>query len=210
MVCVIPARCFFLDECLNEETSGGIFWKKNRINQLFLFFRQHTSWSLRLGGQLDWQDWRSFCFIYLYQFLEFVLFLNESHQLFSFIVQSSHWENDTCDTLDCFKSPFIFFFLSHSSVVFSKFFASCDTPWVFIWFCLIFIHWSRLLSRRFFSLRFFTAHFICWYITSISHSSFYTSSHLSSYWSFYSVFHKYYLFPNYWPKAIWRVLQHFW
>ena len=33
-----------------------------------------------------------------------------------------------CIPLDCFKSPFIFFFLSHSSVVFSKFFASCDTP----------------------------------------------------------------------------------
>ena len=45
-----------------------------------------------------------------------------------------------CIPLDCFKSPFIFFFLSHSSVVLSKFFASCDIPWVFIWFCLIFIH----------------------------------------------------------------------
>ena len=28
VVCVIPACCFFLDECLNEETSGGIFGKK--------------------------------------------------------------------------------------------------------------------------------------------------------------------------------------
>ena len=32
VVCVIPACCFFLDECLNEETSGGIFGKK-KVNE---------------------------------------------------------------------------------------------------------------------------------------------------------------------------------
>ena len=36
-----------------------------------------------------------------------------------------------------FKSSFLLLFLS--SAVFSKFSASCDMPWVFIWFRLVFI-----------------------------------------------------------------------
>ena len=32
VVCVIPACCFFLDECLNEETFGGIFGKE-KVNE---------------------------------------------------------------------------------------------------------------------------------------------------------------------------------
>ena len=50
---------------------------------------------------------------------------------------------------DCFKPPLFPLFLSHSSTVFRKLFASCDTPWVFIWFRVIFIIWSQLLSGGF-------------------------------------------------------------
>ena len=41
-----------------------------------------------------------------------------------------------------FNLPFFFFF-SLPLVVFSKFLASFDTPWVFIWFRLIFNGWSH-------------------------------------------------------------------
>ena len=50
---------------------------------------------------------------------------------------------------DYFKPPLFPLFLSHSSTVFRKLFASCDTPWVFIWFRVIFIIWSQLLSGGF-------------------------------------------------------------
>ena len=73
VVCVIPACCFFLDECLNEETSGGIFGKKKKwMNRLFLFFHQHTSCLLRLRCQLDRQDCGSFYCSCLSQFLELI------------------------------------------------------------------------------------------------------------------------------------------
>ena len=66
---------------------------------------------------------------------------------------------------DCFKPPFFF----SSSLLYSTGFL----PWVFVWFHLIFIGWSHLLSQCFFSIRFFIIHFICWYII--------LSSHLSTY-----------------------------
>ena len=60
MACVIPARCFFFDECIDDETLGAYFDKKENKSivsvfffVLFCFFHQHTSWSLRLRCQLD-------------------------------------------------------------------------------------------------------------------------------------------------------------
>ena len=62
-----------------------------------------------------------------------------------------------------FKLPFFFFF-SLPLVVFSKFFASFDTPWVFIWFRLIVNGWSHCWAGASSVLGSFTIHFICLYI----------------------------------------------
>ena len=36
-VCVVPAHCFFCNECFNEETSGSIFWQKRELMYCFCF-----------------------------------------------------------------------------------------------------------------------------------------------------------------------------
>ena len=37
-ICVIPACCFFFDECLNKETPGSIFWQKKENKSIVSFF----------------------------------------------------------------------------------------------------------------------------------------------------------------------------
>ena len=38
MACVIPARCFFFDECIDDETLGAYFDKKENKSIVSVFF----------------------------------------------------------------------------------------------------------------------------------------------------------------------------
>ena len=71
-ICVIPACCFFFDECLNKETPGSIFWQKKENKSIVSVFSSTYSLVTASWCSVGLARVTIFYCSYLYQFLELI------------------------------------------------------------------------------------------------------------------------------------------
>ena len=71
-ICVIPACCFFFDECLNKETPGSIFWQKKENKSIVSVFSSTYSLVTASWCSVGLARVTIFYCSYLSQFLELI------------------------------------------------------------------------------------------------------------------------------------------